>query len=136
MVKGVSIRILQYRMNQRHERKGAISRNLNEEYQEIETYSTFISLIFTEVLFFPLETIVHRLQLQGTRTIIDNLDSGAQVVPILTNYQGFVDCYRQTLTSEGFTGFYKGFGALALQIAAHLACIRLIKWICDFKNKY
>ena len=40
-----------------------------------------------DTLLYPLETILHRLHLQGTRSIIDNLDSGIEVTPILTRYQ-------------------------------------------------
>jgi len=65
--------------------------------------------------------------LQGTRTIIDNLDSGYEVVPILTNYEGARDCYVTTLQQEGVTGLYKGFGALILQFAAHVAVVKLTK---------
>lgn len=117
-----------------------------------------MSLIISESIFFPFETILHRLSLQGTRTIIDNLDSGIQVkfptnhflktgsselelnhlqflifqvVPILTNYEGAIDCWKSTINSEGFCGVYKGFGALLLQFAAHLAVIKLSKWIIN-----
>lgn len=63
--------------------------------------------------------------LQGTRTIIDNLDTGTSVTPILTGYEGFIDCYTTTIAKEGMSGLYKGFGALVLQLAAHLAIIKL-----------
>lgn len=68
-----------------------------------------------------------RLHLQGTRTIIDNLDTGYEVTPILTSYSGIGDCYRTTLQQEGVPGFYKGFGALVLQFAAHVAVIKIAK---------
>lgn len=42
--------------------------------------------------------------------------------------RGVVDCYRQTLASEGVSGLYKGFGAMVLQFAAHVAVIKLGKW--------
>jgi solute carrier family 25 protein 46 len=67
--------------------------------------------------------------LQGTRTIIDNLDSGYEVIPILTNYEGARDCYITTLQQEGVAGLYKGFGALILQFAAHVAVIKLTKTV-------
>lgn len=101
----------------------------NLEQQNVVVYSNLISILTTEVIFYPFETIIHRIQLQGTRTIIDNLDNGYAVVPILTNYQGAIDCYRTTLNSEGVAGLYKGFGAIVLQFAAHIAVIRLTKWI-------
>jgi solute carrier family 25 protein 46 len=65
--------------------------------------------------------------LQGTRTIIDNLDSGYEVIPILTSYEGARDCYVTTVQQEGVAGLYKGFGALILQFVAHVAVIKLTK---------
>jgi solute carrier family 25 protein 46 len=65
--------------------------------------------------------------LQGTRTIIDNLDSGYEVIPILTSYEGSRDCYVTTVQQEGVAGLYKGFGALILQFVAHVAVIKLTK---------
>lgn len=67
--------------------------------------------------------------MQGTRTIIDNLDTGKSVIPILTGYEGFMDCYNTTVAKEGVAGLYKGFGALVLQLAAHLAIIKLTTWV-------
>jgi len=131
IVKGVSSRIISKHIHRREEKKGARSKDHTTINNEIELYSNIMSLISSEVLFYPLETILHRIQLQGTRTIIDNLDSGIQVVPILTSYEGAIDCYVSTLQSEGFGGLYKGFGAMILQFAAHLAVIKISKWIIN-----
>jgi solute carrier family 25 protein 46 len=65
--------------------------------------------------------------LQGTRTIIDNLDSGYEVIPILTSYEGARDCYVTVVQQEGVAGLYKGFGALILQFVAHVAVIKLTR---------
>ena len=50
-----------------------------------------------DVVLYPLETVLHRLHLQGTRSIIDNLDSGIEVTPILTRYEGVSDCFNTIL---------------------------------------
>lgn len=131
IVKGISTRVISKQIHRREEKKGARSKDLTTINNEIELYSNLISLISSEILFYPFETILHRIQLQGTRTIIDNLDSGIQVVPILTNYEGAIDCYVSTVQSEGFGGLYKGFGAMILQFAAHLAVIKISKWIIN-----
>lgn len=123
VIKGISTRL----MSQKYNYQGAKPRGLGTE--EIQIYATLTSLIVTEVIFFPFETVLHRLQLQGTRTIIDNLDSGYTVIPILTNYEGFVDCYRSTVSTEGVAGLYKGFGALILQFVAHVAVIKIGRWM-------
>jgi solute carrier family 25 protein 46 len=78
---------------------------------------------------FKIVLFLYRLHLQGTRTIIDNLDSGYEVIPILTSYEGAVDCYMTTLQQEGRAGLYKGFGALVLQFVAHVAVIKLTKFV-------
>lgn len=99
---------MQYRLQNSQELRGARSKDIESESQNIEMYSTLISIMSTEILFYPFETILHRIQLQGTRTIIDNLDSGYSVVPILTSYEGAADCYRSTIAAEGVSGLYKG----------------------------
>lgn len=99
---------MQYRLHNSQELRGAKPKDIETEQQNIEIYSTLLSLVSTEILFYPFETVLHRLQLQGTRTIIDNLDTGFSVVPILTSYEGAVDCYRTTIATEGVTGLYKG----------------------------
>lgn len=114
-------------LERKYSTQGAKPREIVTE--EVQIYSTLTSLVFTEILFYPFETILHRIQLQGTRTIIDNLDTGYSVVPILTSYEGFTDCYQNSIKSEGFQGLYKGFGAMVLQFVAHIAVIKLSKWI-------
>lgn len=42
-----------------------------------------------------------------------------------------MDCYFTTVQSEGYGGLYKGFGAMILQFAAHLAVIKISKWIIN-----
>ncbi|XP_016942453.2 mitochondrial outer membrane protein SLC25A46 [Drosophila suzukii] len=132
VIRGVSSRIMRRRIttNSQDSQGGKFQDN-TLEHQNAEIYASLIAILTTEVIFFPLETIMHRLQLQGTRTIIDNLDNGYDVVPILTNYQGVVDCYQTTIVSEGVSGLYKGFGAMILQFAAHVAVIKLAKWVVN-----
>lgn len=130
ILKGLSHKLLTYR-RRRLEQKGGTKPKAwaSVKVDNIDIYSTLVSVFTTEVLFYPLETILHRLQLQGTRTIIDNLDSGYSVIPIMTNYDGFVDCYRTTVKTEGFLGLYKGFGAVLLQFAAHVLVLKAAQYI-------
>lgn len=86
--------------------------------------SCAIGSLIADVALYPMETVLHRLHLQGSRTIIDNLDSGLEVVPVLTRYEGFFDCCESVRSDEGFGGFYRGFGALILQYAIRLAAIK------------
>lgn len=97
--------------------------------QDIELQSIPISMCATDVIFYPIETVIHRLHLQGTRTIIDNLDTGRSVTPLLTGYNGATDCYHTIISTEGPLGLYKGFGALILQFGVYDFVIRATKWI-------
>ncbi|KAF7407486.1 hypothetical protein HZH66_002023 [Vespula vulgaris] len=110
---------------------GAYSRDLLSEtlIQDIELQSISISMCTADVLFYPLETVIHRLHLQGTRTIIDDLDTGRSVTPLLTGYSGATDCYRTIISTEGPLGLYKGFGALILQFGVYVFVLRATKWI-------
>ncbi|XP_069697716.1 mitochondrial outer membrane protein SLC25A46-like isoform X2 [Periplaneta americana] len=131
VVRGVASRIMHVSRKHEQEKQGALTRDVlgHAASQDIEMTSALVGLIAADVVFFPLETILHRLHLQGTRTIIDNLDSGYEVIPILTSYEGAGDCYETTLQQEGVAGLYKGFGALILQFAAHVAVIKLTKLV-------
>ena len=79
-----------------------------------ELSSNFLSSLLTDIIMFPFETVFLRLHLQGTRTIIDDTDKGYGVVPLCTSYDGLQDCFYSIHRDEGFSGFYKGFGALCL----------------------
>lgn len=129
VVRGMASQIMHVTHRHEQEKQGALSRDMlgRAMSQDIEFTSALIGLIAADVVFFPMETVLHRLHLQGTRTIIDNLDSGYEVIPILTSYEGARDCYVTTVQQEGVAGLYKGFGALILQFVAHVAVIKLTK---------
>lgn len=96
---------------------GAIPKDSSpsSDNDRLEAVSDLTASAVSDAILFPLETIMHRLYLQGTRTIIDNLDTGVSVMPILTGYVGPVDCFATTVAQEGQLGLFKGFGALLLQ---------------------
>jgi solute carrier family 25 protein 46 len=78
---------------------------------------------------YPVETILNRLIVQGTRTIIDNTDTGYGVVPINTRYDGFLDCAQSIAQTEGVIGFYKGVGTIVFQAVLTYTVIKLAKSI-------
>ncbi|KAK0181240.1 hypothetical protein PV327_003540 [Microctonus hyperodae] len=104
-------------------------RDRRSQEKLVKLHATLISMCAADVAFYPLETVLHRLHLQGTRTIIDNLDSGRSVMPLLTGYNGAFDCYRTIINSEGTMGLYKGFGALVLQFGIHFLVLKATKYI-------
>ncbi|KAK3096970.1 hypothetical protein FSP39_005259 [Pinctada imbricata] len=96
-----------------------------------EMLANFIGNMLADGMLYPLETVLHRLYIQGTRTIIDNTDTGTDVIPISTSYEGVFDCFRGIVVEEGMSGFYKGFGALILQYAIQAAILRLSKYLFE-----
>lgn len=130
-VQGVTTRIMHIRHKHSQEIRGAYSRDLLSEAiaQDIELQSSLISTFMAEALFYPWETVIHRLHLQGTRTIIDNLDTGRSVTPLLTGYSGATDCYSTIISTEGPLGLYKGFGALVMEFTINVIIVKVIKWI-------
>ncbi|VDN11448.1 unnamed protein product, partial [Dibothriocephalus latus] len=72
---------------------------VNTQRQEVALHSTYTrfyadlsvnlwSSLAVDVLLYPLETIVIRLCVQGTRTLVDNLDTGVSVLPIVSAFDG------------------------------------------------
>jgi len=108
--------------------KGAVSRDPELSLPGLTQYQNqaagLAGHLVADVMLFPLETVLHRLHLQGTRSIIDNLDSGKEVIPILTRYEGVTDCFSTILREEGVKGLFKGFGALVLQYSLHFLIIK------------
>ncbi|XP_028030717.1 solute carrier family 25 member 46-A-like [Bombyx mandarina] len=127
-LRSITARILRFQQRHRHELSDSYNYSKNVQnplIEDINLKANIFSFITMEILFYPVETIIHRLHIQGTRTIIDNLDTGTSVTPILTGYEGFMDCYNTTIAREGISGLYKGFGALVLQLVAHISIIKL-----------
>ncbi|KHJ97064.1 hypothetical protein OESDEN_02966 [Oesophagostomum dentatum] len=69
-----------------------------------QIFAQMSSTILTDLILFPFETVMHRMYIQGTRTLIDNLDTGLSAISITVKYNGFTDC---------------GVGALALEYLLH-----------------
>uniref|UniRef100_A0A452UK48 Mitochondrial outer membrane protein SLC25A46 n=1 Tax=Ursus maritimus TaxID=29073 RepID=A0A452UK48_URSMA len=94
-----------------------------------ELIANFAASLCSDVILYPLETVLHRLHIQGTRTIIDNTDLGYEVLPINTQYEGMRDCINTIKQEEGMLGFYKGFGAVVIQYTLHAAVLQITKII-------
>ncbi|XP_062311406.1 mitochondrial outer membrane protein SLC25A46-like [Osmerus eperlanus] len=94
-----------------------------------ELMASFAASLCADVLLLPLETVLHRLHIQGTRTIIDNTDLGFEVLPINTQYESMRDCINVIRREEGPLGFYKGFGSIVVQYTLHAAVLQITKLI-------
>lgn len=97
------------------------------EQPYVNALTQLMSQMGALVLLYPVETIINRLIVQGTRTIIDNTDNGLGVVPINTRYDGFFDCLNIINETEGIFGFYKGIGSLMIETAFHFALLKFVK---------
>lgn len=129
VVQGVWLQVLKATHREYQKLTGAVSKdpqlgNLPGLSQYQTQAAALAGHFVADSLLYPLETVLHRLHLQGTRSIIDNLDSGIEVVPILTRYEGVSDCFSTILQEEGFRGLFKGFGAVLLQYAVHFLIIK------------
>lgn len=127
-------------------RKEEASDRLDSYFLDLS--SQWAGSLVSDLVVLPLETVLHRLSLQGTRTIIDHTDVGGAlpavgvaatemggagtevggaltVLPVNTQYCGFSDCCNSIRQREGAISFYRGLGALALQYALHAAALAL-----------
>ncbi|CAD5206413.1 unnamed protein product [Bursaphelenchus okinawaensis] len=100
-----------------------------------EIFAGMSSLAITDLICYPFETILHRLYIQGTRTLIDNLDTGASAISVTVKYTGIVDCVRSIIQKEGFWALYSGVGAVALQYGLHFCVLRAMHMIFEHANR-
>lgn len=101
--------------------------NIEKDSKQIS--SSMIASLIADVALLPIETVLHSMFIQGTRTIIDNCDETTVVLPVLTNYDGFSDCYQSILRFEGNLGLYKGLGAIILQYSLHFLMFRSLYYV-------
>ncbi|XP_060531211.1 uncharacterized protein LOC132704895 isoform X3 [Cylas formicarius] len=94
-----------------------------EVMEDIELLAPLITDFVADVVFYPYETILHRLCVQCTATLIDNIDDGQFVVSTFTDYEGFMDGCAKCVAEEGAGGLYKGIGLLVLRYVVHFFII-------------
>lgn len=136
VVHSVTLWLLELKSRQRRfhaaERMGAVPRTgEHSEGYFHDLIAAFMGNLVADIALFPFETVLHRLYLQGTRTIIDNLDTGSSVTAVISQYRGPVDCFHAIVAEEGAAGLYKGFGALLLQYALHCALLKVTRTAFD-----
>ncbi|WAQ99203.1 S2546-like protein [Mya arenaria] len=93
--------------------------------------ANFVSFLVADIVMFPCETVLHRLYIQGTRVLTDNMDHGREVLGVHFRYNGIFDCFWQILRDEGMNAFFRGFGALMLQYSCHFIGLRLISYALE-----
>uniref|UniRef100_A0A0R3RIR7 Solute carrier family 25 member 46 n=1 Tax=Elaeophora elaphi TaxID=1147741 RepID=A0A0R3RIR7_9BILA len=100
-----------------------------------QIFATLTSRMLADFALYPFETVIHRLYIQGTRTLIDNLDNGVTAISITAKYVGFFDCFRTIINRESFWSLYAGVGALGLQYVLHLCLLRFIRSMVKYGNR-
>jgi solute carrier family 25 protein 46 len=103
---------------------------VNRSFLRIE--ANIFSIFLSNFLLYPYETVLNRLFVQGTRTIVDNLDkSGVGCVAINTRYLGFFDCCQTIIETEGNwgRGFFKGIGFLILKFGFIYGSAHCLKFL-------
>lgn len=102
------------------------ARTASLESQYHEFLSNFFGNLITDVLLYPFETVLFRLHVQGTRTIIDDMDKGRGFLPVSSHHEGFFDCYRTCMINEGKLGLFRGFGSLVLQYVMRFSVFEMV----------
>ncbi|XP_053406101.1 mitochondrial outer membrane protein SLC25A46-like [Mercenaria mercenaria] len=97
--------------------------------------ATFTGTFLADLVLYPFETVLHRLYIQGTRVLIDNMDTGCEVSGISTQYTGVLDCFRSIIIEEGFLGLYRGFGAFILQFSIYAAGLKIVQYLFEKISK-
>lgn len=114
-----------------------LQQQLEESYLKSnfpELFATYLAQLIVDVTLFPLETIIFRLHVQGTRTIIDDMDKGSGFLPVNTRYTGFSDCVSAIQATEGVLGFYRGFGGLVLQQSLKFGVLKCLEVVLDLMS--
>lgn len=104
---------------------------LTDQEHLTEVTCSLLGSLTADVICFPIETVFHRLCLQGTRTLIDNVDSPGAISPVISDHDGFLECYKSLIVEETTSGLFKGFGALVLQYLVHFAFLKLSRAVID-----
>lgn len=79
----------------------------------------YFSLLFTDILLYPLETTLVCLYCQGMPALVDNIQNGTGVTYVSTYNTGMLDCMSGVWETEGALGFFKGFSSLLIRYSIH-----------------
>lgn len=90
-------------------------------------WASYISTLLTDLIIYPMRTVMLRLHIQGVPVLVENIETGSGVQYVTTFYSGPIDCIQGIWEAEGITGFYKGVSALILQHVLH-GLLLVILW--------
>lgn len=87
----------------------------------------YLSLLLSDVLLYPLETVLVRLYCQGMPALVDDIQTGTGVTYVSTYNTGLLDCLSGVWENEGALGFFKGFSSLLIRYAIH-GLVLVVLW--------
>jgi len=93
-----------------------------------ELLASTVHSFVADLMLLPLELVMNRMHLQGTRAIVDNIDNPLSVLPFQSNYSTLSQCVEYVLEEEGKTGLFKGLAALLLQYTVRTAVLQITKF--------
>lgn len=91
-----------------------------------------VHCFIADLTLLPLELIMNRLHLQGTRAIVDNVLDARSVIPYYAGYSNAQQCVEALVDSEGAPSFWKGASALVIQYTARFAVIHTIRVVMKY----
>ena len=87
----------------------------------------YFSMFVSDLLLYPLETILVRLYCQGMPALADNVQNGVEQTFVSSYYSGMMDCVLGVYDSEGVVGFFKGFSSVLIRYTLH-GLLLLLLW--------
>uniref|UniRef100_A0A915M343 Solute carrier family 25 member 46 n=1 Tax=Meloidogyne javanica TaxID=6303 RepID=A0A915M343_MELJA len=99
-----------------------VSRKLPSERRR---YHTIMPELFSSM------TSVFVADIVCTRTLVDNLDSGAEALVPGGRYSGIFDCFSSIITKEGVMTLFSGIGAIFLQYMLQHCVAGITYWLLD-----
>ncbi|VDD94318.1 unnamed protein product [Enterobius vermicularis] len=121
-----------YKLAKRHvNKKPGLERTTFDQYFP-DLFALMSSQVLADFICYPLETVLHRLYIQGTRTLIDNLDTGISAISITAKYSSLTDCVQRIVKQETPWALYAGAGALCLQYLLNFSFLRVVRTAFDY----
>eukprot|EP00116_Pleurobrachia_bachei_P007322 sb/3467584/ len=115
-----------YRMRQ--DRQGKLqAKNTLMDSVWPELLAGTLHCFVADISLLPLEIIMNRLHLQGSRAIVDNVLDARHVFPYLSSYSTAQQCIEALIDEEGVTSLWKGLSAVLLQYTLRLTVVQTAK---------
>ena len=75
--------------------------------------------LLTDLLLYPLETTISQLITQGLPMLVDDVEDGSSVVYLSSSCDGIIGYFKNSWTTHGLNGLYRGLSSLTLQYGVY-----------------